>query len=82
MRVCGALRRGPNRQFLVFCLKSGTKAVAFDDEARKKLFDKINRIASNLGVDEVIAAAVQQHPKTIGEIPTGRRRTLRVCPNS
>jgi hypothetical protein len=77
MRAYGALRRGPNRQFLVFCLKSGTKAVAFDDEARKKLFDKIN-----LGVDEVIAAAVQQHPKTIGDIPTGRRRTLRVCPNS
>jgi hypothetical protein len=41
----------------------------YDDEARKKLLDKINRIASNLGVDEVIAAAVQEHSKTIGEIP-------------
>ena len=25
---------------------------AYDDEARKKLFDKINRVAANLGVDE------------------------------
>ena len=41
----------------------------YDDEARKKLLDKINRIAANLGVDEVIAAAVQAHLKTIGEIP-------------
>jgi hypothetical protein len=32
--------------------------------------DKINRIADNLGVDEVIAAAVQAHLKAIGEIPT------------
>jgi hypothetical protein len=31
--------------------------------------DKINRIADNLGVNEVIAAAAQQHLKTIGEIP-------------
>ena len=41
----------------------------YDDEARKKLLDKINRIADNLGVDEVIAAAVQEHLKKIGEIP-------------
>ena len=41
----------------------------YDDEARKKLLDKINRIAANLGVDEVIAAAVQEHLKKIGEIP-------------
>ena len=26
---------------------------AYDDEARKKLFDKINRVAANLGVDDV-----------------------------
>jgi DNA-binding CsgD family transcriptional regulator len=25
---------------------------AYDDEARKKLFDKLNRVAANLGVDE------------------------------
>ena len=31
--------------------------------------DKINRIAANLGVDEVIATAVQEHLKRIGEIP-------------
>jgi hypothetical protein len=24
----------------------------YDDDARKKLFDKINRVAANLGVDE------------------------------
>ena len=42
---------------------------AYDDEARKKLLDKINRIAANLGVDEVIATAVQEHLKKIGEIP-------------
>jgi len=41
----------------------------YDDEARKKLLDKINRIAANLGVDEVIATAVQEHLKKIGEIP-------------
>ena len=29
----------------------------YDDEARKKLLDKINRIADNFGVDEVMAAA-------------------------
>ena len=41
----------------------------YDDEARKKLLDKINRIADNLGVDEVMAAAAREHLKTIGEIP-------------
>jgi hypothetical protein len=42
---------------------------AYDDEARKKLMDKINRIAANLGVDEVMAAAAREHLKTIGAIP-------------
>jgi hypothetical protein len=41
----------------------------YDDEARQKLIDKINRIAANLGVDEVMAAAAREHLKTIGEIP-------------
>src|SRR5580693_8612996 len=41
----------------------------YDDEARQKLLDKINRIAANLGVDEVMAAAAREHLKTIGEIP-------------
>jgi predicted transcriptional regulator len=60
----------------------------YDDEARKKLLDKINRIASNLGVDEVIAAAVQEHLKKTGQIPAddevseGRARTLRRRANS
>ncbi len=41
----------------------------YDDEARKKLLDKINRVAANLGIDEAFAAAVQEHLKAIGEIP-------------
>jgi hypothetical protein len=41
---------------------------AYGDEVQGAL-GKINRIADNLGVNEVIAAAVQQHLKTIGEIP-------------
>ena len=41
----------------------------YDDEARKKLMDKINRMAANFGIDEDFAAAVQEHLKTIGEIP-------------
>ncbi len=41
----------------------------YDDEARKKLLDKINRVAENLGVDQAFAAAVHEHLKTIGEIP-------------
>jgi hypothetical protein len=50
-------------------LSLGGKQIAYGDEARKKLLRKINRIADNLGVNEVIAAAVPQHLKTIGEIP-------------
>jgi uncharacterized protein YdbL (DUF1318 family) len=42
---------------------------AYDDEARQKLMDRINRIADNLGVNEVVAAAVRAHLKAIGEIP-------------
>jgi transcriptional regulator with XRE-family HTH domain len=41
----------------------------YDDEARKKLMDKINRMAENFGINEDFAAAVQAHLKTIGEIP-------------
>ena len=41
----------------------------YDDEARKKLMDKINRMAANFGIDEAFAAAVQEHLKTIGAIP-------------
>src|SRR5580698_10889487 len=29
----------------------------YDDEARKKLMEKINRMAENFGIDEVMAAA-------------------------
>jgi hypothetical protein len=41
----------------------------YDDEARKKLLDKINRLADNLGIDENFAAAVQAHLKKTGQIP-------------
>ena len=32
----------------------------YDDEARKRLFDKINRVAANLGTDEAMAAAAEE----------------------
>jgi hypothetical protein len=41
----------------------------YDDEARKKLLDKINRLAENLGINEDFAAAVQAHLKKTGQIP-------------
>src|SRR5580698_1302845 len=44
----------------------------YDDEARKKLLDKINRVANNLGIDENFAAAVRAHlKKTSGMPPEG-----------
>ena len=49
-----------------------TVAVAhqvYDDEARKKLMDKINRMAENFGINEAFAAAVKAHLIKIGEIP-------------
>src|SRR5271165_4541319 len=41
---------------------------AYDDEARKKLLDKINRVAANLGIDEVMAAAAEEALKKEGMI--------------
>jgi predicted transcriptional regulator len=41
---------------------------AYDDEARKKLMDKINRMAENFGIDEVMWAAGREHLKKLGEI--------------
>jgi hypothetical protein len=41
----------------------------YDDEARKKLLDKINRMADNFGINKEFEAAVQAHLKAIGEIP-------------
>ncbi len=44
----------------------------YDDEARKKLLDKINRMAENLGINEDFAAAVEAHlEKTRGLPPEG-----------
>ena len=41
---------------------------AYDDDARAKLLAKLNRVADNLGVDEVMAAAAREHLKKLGEI--------------
>jgi predicted transcriptional regulator len=41
----------------------------YDDEARKKLMDKINRLANNLGIDKDFEAAVQAHLKKSGQLP-------------
>ena len=41
----------------------------YDEEDRKRLMEKINRIAANLGVDEVMASAARAHLIKIGEIP-------------
>ncbi len=40
----------------------------YDDEARKKLMDKINRMAENFGIDEAFAAAVHEHLRKQGVI--------------
>jgi DNA-binding CsgD family transcriptional regulator len=42
----------------------------YDDEARKKLMDKINRLAENLGIDRDFEAAVKAHLKKTGQIPS------------
>ena len=62
---------------------------AYDDEARKKLMDKINRMAANFGVDEVMYAAAHAHlikwarsPLTSRPRPKGRKRIPRIRPNS
>ena len=44
----------------------------YDDEARKKLMDKINRMAENLGINAEFEAAVKAHlEKTRGIPPDG-----------
>jgi hypothetical protein len=40
----------------------------YDDEARKKLLDKINRLAENLGIDPAFEAAVKAHLKKTGQL--------------
>ena len=39
----------------------------YDDEARKKLIDKINRVAANLGIDEVLRRRRSEHLKKTGQ---------------
>ena len=41
----------------------------YDDEARKKLMDKVNRLAENLGINEEFAAAVHAQLQKTGQIP-------------
>ncbi len=38
----------------------------YDQEARKRLLDKLNRVAANLGVDEVMRAAAEEHLRKMG----------------
>ena len=59
----------------------------YDDEARKKLMDKINRMAENFGINAEFEAAVQAHLKKIagsprrgGARPKGRGRILPARP--
>ena len=40
----------------------------YDDDARKKLMDKINRMAANYGIDEAFEAAVKEHLKKQGVV--------------
>ena len=50
----------------------------YDDEARKKLMDKINRMAENFGINEEFAAAVKAHlEKTRRDPPGGVGRSRR-----
>ena len=51
------------------CQTVASAIQVYDDEARKKLMEKINRMAENFGINEDFAAAVQAHLKAIGEIP-------------
>jgi hypothetical protein len=44
---------------------------AYDDDARKKLMDKINRMAANYGIDEAFEAAVKEHLKKQGVVLDG-----------
>jgi hypothetical protein len=41
----------------------------YDDEARKKLMDKVNRIAENLGINPAFEAAVKAHLQKTGQLP-------------
>jgi hypothetical protein len=65
-------RRSPYLKALGWLDRYQTVASAnqvYDDEARKKLLDKINRLANNLGIDESFAAAVPEHLKKTGQLP-------------
>ena len=40
----------------------------YDEEDRRKLMDKINRVAENFGINEAFAAAVHEHLKKQGVV--------------
>jgi len=40
----------------------------YDEEAKRKLLDKINQLADNLGMDEVMWAAGREHLRKLGEL--------------
>ena len=48
---------------------------AYDDGSRKKLIEKINRVAANLDVDEVMRAAANEHLRKLGIIPDEAAKT-------
>jgi DNA-binding CsgD family transcriptional regulator len=55
--------------------KVGGAIQVYDDEARKKLFDKLSRVASNLDLDEVPAAARGEVLKQAGMLPAEPGKT-------
>jgi hypothetical protein len=46
----------------------------YDDEARKRLFDKINRVAANLGYDHVRTAGEGEDSEATGRARGGERK--------
>ncbi len=52
----------------------------YDDEARKRLFDKINRVAANLGYDHVRTAADGRERARIRKSQRGMRRRKKKWP--
>jgi hypothetical protein len=53
-----------DRYQTVACANQG-----YDDEDRRKLMERINRMAENLGIDEVIWKKADEHLKAMGQIP-------------
>ena len=54
----------------------------YDDEARKKLFDKISRVAANLGVDEATTAKAAEAAGQAAESPDSSETVTRQRKNA